>query len=72
MTRRSVTCLGGAPAEDETAVENCDLAAMVAAVERRSIATALARANNNRAQAAKLLGISRPLLYKKLHIYGIE
>jgi PAS domain S-box-containing protein len=66
-----ILILGGAPAEDDTAVENCDLAAMVAAVERRSIATALARANNNRAQAAKLLGISRPLLYKKLHAYGI-
>jgi len=46
--------------------------ARLSAVERRSIATALARSNNNRATAAKLLGISRPLLYKKLHIYGIE
>jgi DNA-binding protein Fis len=30
------------------------------------------RSNNNRAMAAKLLGISRPLLYKRVHIYGIE
>jgi transcriptional regulator with PAS, ATPase and Fis domain len=64
--------LGGAVSENDPGVESCNLDEMVAAVERRSIATALARSNNNRAMAAKLLGISRPLLYKKLHIYGIE
>ena len=45
---------------------------MVAAVERRGAATALARSNNNRTMAARLPGISRLLLYKKLRIYGIE
>ena len=64
--------LGGAASENDPGLESCNLGEMVAAVERRSIATALARSNNNRAMAAKLLGISRPLLYKKLHIYGIE
>ncbi len=67
-----ILILGGAVSEDDSGAESCNLDEMVAAVERRSIATALARSNNNRAKAAKLLGISRPLLYKKLHIYGIE
>jgi len=64
--------LGGAVSENDPGLESCNLGEMVAAIERRSIATALARSNNNRATAAKLLGISRPLLYKKLRIYGIE
>ena len=63
--------LGGEGRDRDLGEENCNLAEVVAAVERQSIATALARANNNRAAAAKLLGISRPLLYKKLHLYGI-
>jgi PAS domain S-box-containing protein len=63
--------LGGAAPEIDSSVENCNLEELVAAVERRSIATALARTNNNRSMAAKLLGISRPLLYKKLRLYGI-
>ena len=54
------------------AADALEMRARLSAVERRSIATALARSNNNRATAAKLLGISRPLLYKKLRIYGIE
>jgi PAS domain S-box-containing protein len=40
--------------------------------ERRAIGDALARTNNNRARAAKLLGITRPLLYKKMHLYGMQ
>ena len=51
--------------------EECGLAELVEQTERRALGFALARTNNNRLQAAKLLGISRALLYKKLHAYGI-
>ncbi|MBK9088681.1 MAG: hypothetical protein IPL90_06400 [Holophagales bacterium] len=51
--------------------EDCGLAELVEQTERRALGFALARTNNNRLQAAKLLGISRALLYKKLHAYGI-
>lgn len=51
--------------------EDCPLEAVVAKAEQRAIGFALARANNNRLQAAKLLGISRPLLYRKMHQYDL-
>lgn len=45
---------------------------MVSQTERRAISFALARTNNNRAQAAKMLNISRALLYKKMGQYGMS
>ena len=39
--------------------------------EIRQIVTALTEAGNNRSQAARLLGISRVALYKKLHKYEL-
>jgi transcriptional regulator with PAS, ATPase and Fis domain len=50
---------------------SCRLDQVVAKAERQAIGFALARANNNRLQAAKLLGVSRPLLYRKMHEYGL-
>jgi transcriptional regulator with PAS, ATPase and Fis domain len=52
--------------------EGCELRVVTEAAERQAISMALARSNNNRAHAAKLLGITRPLLYKKMHLYGIH
>ena len=52
--------------------EDCPLDQVVEKAERRAIGFALARTNNNKAQAAKLLGISRPLLYRKMHQYDIS
>ena len=49
--------------------EDCPLSLIVENAEKRAISFALARTNNNRLQAAKLLGISRPLLYRKMHQY---
>jgi transcriptional regulator with PAS, ATPase and Fis domain len=43
---------------------------LVEKTERRAIRYALAVAEGNRSAAAKLLGISRPLFYKKLAKYG--
>ncbi len=50
---------------------DCGLSELVEQTERRALGFALARTNNNRLQAAKLLGISRALLYKKMHAYGM-
>jgi transcriptional regulator with PAS, ATPase and Fis domain len=51
--------------------ESCSLQAVVESAERRAISFALAHCNNNRARAAKLLGVSRALVYKKMHEYGL-
>jgi DNA-binding NtrC family response regulator len=44
----------------------------VAALEKRMILRALAKAGNNRAEAARLLGIARPQLYTKMDEHGIH
>jgi len=44
----------------------------VAALERRMIRRALDRSRGNKAQAARILGINRQLLYSKLKDFGIE
>ncbi|MFO0630925.1 MAG: helix-turn-helix domain-containing protein [Polyangiales bacterium] len=44
----------------------------VAALEKRMIERALARAGGNRSEAARSLGIGRQLLYAKLEEYGIS
>jgi len=67
-----VLLLGGVGRGKFSFKDECNLQTLVELAERRAIGTALARCNNNRAQAAKLLGITRPLLYKKMHSYGIE
>jgi DNA-binding NtrC family response regulator len=43
----------------------------VAALERRMILRALERAGGNRSEAARQLGIGRPLLYAKMEQYGL-
>ena len=40
-------------------------------VERESLQQAMAATNNNKAQAARMLGIHRTVLYKKLKKYGL-
>lgn len=58
-----------APADDELPV---NLKAAREAADRRAIRKALASANNNISNAAKLLGISRPTLYDLLKQYGLQ
>jgi len=48
-----------------------DLHSLVAQTERNAITQALISTNSNRTKAAKKLGISRALLYKKMHIYNM-
>jgi two-component system response regulator AtoC len=55
----------GAPEED------LPLREAVAALEKRMILRALERAGGNRSEAARQLGIGRPVLYAKLEQYGI-
>ncbi len=47
---------------------DCSLAHM----EKLTIRRALRIARGNKSQAAKLLGLSRASLYRKLHKYGLE
>ncbi len=56
-----------ATTEDET----LSLREAVAKLERRMIVAALARAGGNRSEAARQLGIGRPLLYAKMQEYGV-
>jgi DNA-binding NtrC family response regulator len=45
---------------------------VVEGAEKKAIEDALATTDNNRSQAAKLLGISRRTLYDKLELYGMK
>lgn len=56
---------------DCVSVQSCTLEALVKNAERRAISFALAHCNNNRAHAAKILGVSRALLYKKMHEFDM-
>ena len=47
------------------------LESLLARVEREHVFAALERSRGSRAKAAKLLGISRPALYRKLENYGL-
>ncbi|MDR3670731.1 MAG: sigma 54-interacting transcriptional regulator [Holophaga sp.] len=67
MIMLSVGFTGGQFGADDTSLDG-----VVEKAERKAIALALARTNNNKAQAAKLLGISRPLLYRKMGQYSIS
>lgn len=44
----------------------------LAQAERRQVAKVLARSGGNRSEAARLLGITRTTLYKKMQEYGLE
>jgi two-component system NtrC family response regulator len=49
-----------------------DMATAVARLEKAMIERALAQAQGNRAEAARRLGIHRPLLYRKMRDYGLD
>jgi DNA-binding NtrC family response regulator len=58
-------------ADEVTVEEGVTLKEAVARVEKQMIVRALERANQNRSEAARQLGIGRPQLYAKMEEYGI-
>jgi DNA-binding NtrC family response regulator len=62
--------IGAAPASRSPA-SDLDLRRNLEATERELIKQALARAQGNRAEAARLLGIHRPLLYARMKVLGL-
>lgn len=61
-----------ASAHDSLDETQFSLTTLVENTEKRALKQALRASEGNRSKAAKLLGISRPLLYKKMHKYGLE
>jgi two-component system NtrC family response regulator len=57
--------------QQEHEQETMDYYEAMAAVEKRLLERALAAANGSRAEAARLLGINRQLLYAKLKTHGL-
>ena len=53
-------------------VECLSLREVVEQAEKKAIQQSLEATNNNRTQAAQLLGISRRALYDKISAYGIN
>ncbi len=59
-------------AEKSITEGNFSLNDLVAQTEKRALHYALAASEGNRSKAARLLGISRPLLYKKMTKYNLD
>lgn len=71
--QRILNCKRGTALPREEKVEPPKtLDTMIEATEKQAINCALAACDGNRSAAAKMLDISRPLLYKKMTKYGIE
>ena len=58
-------------APPDTAADNLQLDAAVEELERKLILRSLGAANDNKAEAARLLGISERTLWYKLKRYGL-
>jgi PAS domain S-box-containing protein len=62
----------GSSQERLSAVELLDLKRRTEELERSCIVTALSRTQGNRSAAARILGIHRSVLYKKMKRYGLD
>lgn len=58
-------------AVDDTGLESMDYYDAMSALEKRLLSRALEKANGSRAEAARLLGVNRQLLYAKLKAHGL-
>jgi transcriptional regulator with PAS, ATPase and Fis domain len=71
--QRVLNCKRGtAPCREEKVEIPHTLDTMIETTEKQAISCALAACDGNRSAAAKMLDISRPLLYKKMTKYQIE
>ena len=69
---KQVTALDLGLAEADAAPPNLNLREVRREAETRAIRRALASANDNVSQAAKILGITRPTLYDLMEKYGLQ
>ena len=60
------------PPSQPVAVAGLDIGEAVAQAKRDAICQALRAAGGNKAQAARLLGISRAALYEKIAVLGVD
>jgi two-component system response regulator AtoC len=51
---------------------NTEQAATLQEIERKHIIKVLREAKGNKLQAARILGVSRGTLYRRLRLYGLE
>ena len=56
----------------ETGAENNQLSDALAKIEKEKIKQVLKGCSHNISTAAQMLGISRPTLYRRMKIYGID
>ncbi len=64
--------LASRAAEHGPRIEPIDLEALLARIEKELIERALKRSKGNKSKAAKLLGLTRPRLYRRLVQLGLE
>jgi len=66
--------VAGGFAEDESQAGACggSLDRILTTIERREIVNALRQANGQRTRAARLLGISRSRLYRRMEALGVD
>ena len=63
---------GGSPAPPASLRDETERAESLERAERRAVIEALAAEHGNLSKVAQRLGISRPTLYRKIHLYGIQ
>lgn len=68
----TIHCAAGAKVHPPRVDETIVLGEFLASVEKELIARALRRAKGNKTKAAKLLGLTRPRLYRRLVQLGME